>query len=158
MIRSRDEDTAEPRRLYHWKWSKGTTELPLSRPESEATLIAYMITKRRILLVLAEIGELVSSLQPFSYDTILQLDACLSEVRSQAPAQFFTSGKYDQSALADTPRDQIPSLETQRMSLAFLYHQGMCILHRRYLAHSRTELRFALSRSRCIGSATALLA
>lgn len=156
MIRAVEQDTAEPRSLHDWEWSESTTELPPGRPESEATPVAYMVAKRRILLVLGDIVEFISSLQPFSYETVLELDTQLLKARSHIPQRL---KMHDDPRVVSTVSyaGEPPSLQPQRMSLAFLYHQGMCILHRKHLATSRSDPRFSLSRTRCIESAIALL-
>lgn len=49
------------------------------------------------------------------------------------------------------------SLIGRRVQLEILFHQGMCVLHRKFMVQGRTDGRFEPSRRRCIHSAMALI-
>ena len=150
MIRSVDHDTVEPRNLYDWELDEGMSELPPSRPHSEATPVAYLLAKGKILRVLGEIVDLFSSLHSYRYETVLRLDDELSKAYSEVSPHVQTSNGQD--SLND-PWTTV----TKRLQLEFLFHQGMCVLHRKFLSRGRLDSRFAPSRIRCIESAMALL-
>ena len=150
MIRSVDHDTAEPRSLYDWELTKDMVDLLPSRPPSCETPIAYFIAKSRILRALGGIVDFLSSLRPDSYDVVLALDEKLSQAHLQVPPHL------QLNTLANS-RDDHPSLISRRLQLEFLYHQGMCVLHRKFMARGRLDSRFLLSHNRCIESAVVLL-
>lgn len=152
MIRAIEQDTAEPRNLYDWELTADMIELPPSRPFSEITQSSYLIVKGRMLGPLGNIVDFLSSLGKYNYDTALQLDRDLEMAHQEIPEYFkMTLGEDD---VVDT----IPSLTNRRLQLEFLYHQGMCVLHRKFVAQGRSDPRYVPSRSRCIESAVALLA
>lgn len=49
------------------------------------------------------------------------------------------------------------SLISRRVQLEILFHQGMCVLHRKFMVQGRIDGRFEPSRRRCIRSAMALI-
>jgi hypothetical protein len=112
--------------------------------------MAYLIAKGRILLALRGILESLSSQQPDSYDSVLNLEGELSRAHLQVPLHLQLNGLVNSL-------DDHPSLNSKRVQLEFLYHQGMCLLHRKFFAQGRVDNRFSRSRERCIESAVALL-
>ncbi|KKK12426.1 hypothetical protein AOCH_003148, partial [Aspergillus ochraceoroseus] len=150
MIRSVDHDAAEPRNIYDWELNEEMTTLPRSRPLSEETPVSYLIVKSRVLRPLAAVTDFVCSLQADSYAAALQVDTQLCEAHSQIPHRFRMRG------LEDTITDSYSTV-TRSIQLEFEFHQGICVLHRRFLAPGRLDRRYALSRERCLESAMALL-
>jgi hypothetical protein len=150
MIRAGDHDTAEPRNVHDWELTKDMTNLPPSRSLSHETPMAYLITKGRILRALRGILDSLSSLRPDSYDFVLNLEEELSWAHLQVPPHL-------QLSFSVNSADDHPSLISRRVQLDFLYHQGMCLLHRKFFAQGRFDTRLSHSRRRCIESAVALL-
>ncbi|KAF4630074.1 hypothetical protein G7Y89_g8068 [Cudoniella acicularis] len=150
ITRSICYDTQLPRNLHDWEMHEGLTELPPSRPKSEITPVSYMIAKESILLVLGNIVDLLSELIPYSYDRVLKLDDELARAQAEIPPYF------QMRSLEDSTNDP-SSLVSRRVQLEILYHQGVCVLHRKFLAQGRLDGRFEPSRNRCIQSAMALL-
>ncbi|KAH8686099.1 fungal-specific transcription factor domain-containing protein [Tricladium varicosporioides] len=149
-VRSTCYDTALPRNLYDWELHDGLTELPASRPNSEDTPISYMLAKESLAKVLGDIVDLMSELKPYLYTRILQLDDDLSDAQAKIPSQF------QMKSLEDSTNDST-SLVSRRIQLEILYHQGMCVLHRKFLAQNRINGEFEPSRKRCLRSALAML-
>ena len=150
MIRAVDHDAAEPRNLHDWELYEGMTELPPSRPPSEETQVSYLITKAKLLRPLGAVVDVACSLHPNSYDVALQIDEQLSRAYLQIPPHL------QMRDLEKSARDNSCVFD-RGVQLHFLFHQGVCVLHRRFLRTSRLDVRFARSREQCINSAMALL-
>lgn len=150
MMPAIDSDTIEPRNLFDWELTDDTTELPPSRPESEFTPVTYLIVKGRIMRATGLITNFNNLNQPGSYDRLLEIDDILQEAFEKVPSHM---------RISDTQPSQFQSMSTVAiLQLEFLYHRGVCVLHRRYLALGRLDQRYSRSRDRCIASALALLA
>jgi hypothetical protein len=148
MIRSVEQDVAVPRNLHDWELTEDLTELPPSRPSSEITSVSYLLTKGRIIVTIGKIVDFMSSLHLWDYESVLKLDRQLEKAFQDIPEYF---------RMQSNPGDEEPSLLNRRIQLVFLYHQAVCVLHRKFVAQGRSDERFARSRSRCIESAMALL-
>lgn len=143
-------DTLEPRSLHNSELYEGMTELPLSRPRGEQTPVAYMLAKGTVVRVIGEIGDFLNSLDTYSYDTVLKLDAELLRSHSELPPflQFSSLGNR---------KDNESYIFNGTVQLELLYHQGMCVLHRKFLAKGRFDQKYARSRLQSVKSALALL-
>lgn len=150
MIRAVDFDTTEPLNVHDWELTKDMIDLPRSRPLSQETPMVYLIAKGRILRAMRGILEFLSSLRPESYDTVLNLEEELSQAHVQVPPHLQLSSSRNVAG-------DHPSLISRQVQLQFLYHQGMCLLHRKFFTQGRFDSRFSRSRARCIESAAALL-
>ncbi|TVY88825.1 Pyrrolocin cluster transcription factor [Lachnellula willkommii] len=150
MIGSLKYDTLEPRSLHNSELYEGMTELPLSRPKAEQTPVAYMLSKGTVVRVIGEIGDFLNSLDTYSYDTVLKLDAELLRCHSELPPflQFGSLGNR---------KDNESYIFNGTVQLELLYHQGMCVLHRKFLAKGRFDQKYERSRLQCVKSALALL-
>jgi hypothetical protein len=78
-------DTAKPRNLHDWEFSKDMIDLPPSRPPGEETPVAYTITKARLLVALGKIARYLTALQPISWETVMQLDNGLLQAHMKVP-------------------------------------------------------------------------
>jgi hypothetical protein len=144
-IRALDSDTQAPRNLYLWELSEDMTSLPPSRPNTEHTPVLYLLCKRHLLTAMAEIVHYLSSSKSYSNSRVLELDSALQEAYTQIPPHLlFHPHPYH----LDNDSSSLYDMKTQ---LHFLYNQGMCILHRKFLSQPQ-------SRERCIQSALKLLA
>lgn len=112
--------------------------------------MAYLIAKSRMLRALGEILDFLGSLRSDAYDAVLNLEVELSRAHLQVPPYLLLSGRTNSA-------DDHPSLISKRVQLEYLYHQGICMLHRRFFPQGRRDSRFSNSRERCIESALALL-
>lgn len=151
-IRENCHDTEMPSNLYDWELSENMTELPPSRPISDPSPVSYLIVKGNILLVVGKVVNFLSDLgQSYPYERVLELDAELETAFLELPP-FFAPRRFE-----DVEQDS-PSLVNRRIQLEFLYHQGMCVLHRKFFTQGRLDPRFRKSYTRCTESALALLA
>jgi hypothetical protein len=144
-------DTMEPRNLHDWELSDDTTVLPPSRPPTEPTPATYMIVKGRLFRALGRITDFKNTPSLGCYVTVLEIDNSLYEAYQNFPPHMKVYGG----------RGDFNSFENKsdfsNLQLESMYHQGMCTLHRKFIAKGRLDLQYNLSRDRCISSALALL-
>jgi len=139
-----------PRNLYDWELTEDMQFLPESRPLSEDTPVCYMLAKRTIIMVVGDIFSMVSSLSPYSYERVLELDDRLAQAYKELPAHL----KMD---VPEVLLKEHPSLVNKRIQLEFLYNQNVCVLHRKFFTRGRTDPRYIRSYQRCMESAINLL-
>jgi hypothetical protein len=154
MIPAIYSDTLEPRNLHDWELSDETTVLPPSRPLEESTPVTYLIAKGRLMRALGRVTDLNNALRPGSYDKVLEIDSSLYEAFENLPTLMRL---HDINADSNSDQNQT-AITVSILQMEFLYHLGMCTLHRTFLSRGRLDPQFSLSRERCISSALALLA
>jgi hypothetical protein len=152
MISSIDSDALEPLNLHDWELSDETTVLPASRPLAELTSTTYLIVKGRMMRALGRITDFNNALESRSYDKVLELDRSLEEAYQSVPAHMKMQ-MVEPEILRRTSASTVSALQ-----MDFMYHQGLCVLHRRFLGKGRLDRRYSLSLDRCISSALVLLA
>jgi hypothetical protein len=150
IVHSLDHDTADPRNIHDWELYEGMTELPESRPATDVTQTSYSLAKARLLQPLGEVVDFVNSLQPNSYQRVLQIDKKLSSARDSMPFHLQVRNIEHMSGNS-------PNRINRMVQIEFLFHQGVCVLHRRFLVRGRFDSQFSRSREQCIKSALALL-
>jgi hypothetical protein len=150
MVRAETHDIQEPRNIYDWELYEDMTELPPSRPRTEITPVSYLLAKDILLKAIGGIVDLLSSLNPYSYEEVLRLDDELSKAQAEMPS-------YLQMRSLDDSKGDPLTLISRRFQLEILFHQAMCVLHRKFVAQGRLDRRYQPSRNRCIRSAMALL-
>lgn len=144
-------DTMEPRNVYDWELSDNLTVLPPSRPMSEVTPVAYLISKTRLFRALGSITDFNNSPTHGPYEQILDIDKNLTKAYQDLPADLrMNSQQWDYTVSGKKANGS-------NMQLELLYHQGMCQLHRRFIAKGRMDPQYNHSRGRCISSALTLL-
>ncbi|KAI9769694.1 MAG: hypothetical protein M1840_003931 [Geoglossum simile] len=151
LVRSNECDTDIPRNLFDEEFSEGMTELPPGRPLTEPTPISYTITKSRLIAVFGRILELFNSLEPRLYEDVMKLDAELQEERELIPPHL-------RFVPIEESVTEPAALILQRYDLDLLYHKGLCVLHRKFLARARGNPRFSRSRLTCVDASMVLLA
>ncbi|RAO64651.1 uncharacterized protein BHQ10_000663 [Talaromyces amestolkiae] len=144
-------DTMEPRNLYDWELSDDLTVLPPSRPMSEVTPVAYLISKTRLFRALGSITDFNNTPTQGPYEQILDIDKNLTKAYQDLPADLRMNGQQWEYTVSGK---KATGSNTQ---LELLYHQGMCQLHRRFIAKGRMDPQYNHSRERCISSALTLL-
>ena len=144
-------DTMEPRNLLDRDLSEDSTILPPSRPLTEPTPATYLIIKGRLFQALGRITDFINTPGQDSYQAVLEIDNFLSEAYQSFPSHMKvlpSRGKPSSS------RDKS---DFSNLQLEFMYHRGMCILHRNFIAKGRNDSRYYLSRERCVSSALTIL-
>ncbi|KAJ8610234.1 hypothetical protein MRB53_038637 [Persea americana] len=120
-----------------------------AEPIWKATPVQYLLVKGRLMHELGRINQFNNSLAQHTYDEVCVLDQMLRETYEDISSSLRTSH--------NTAEHPYKSAAASTFQLEFLYHRGMCALHRRSLTKSMSNTRYALSRDRCITSAMALL-
>lgn len=151
MISGNFADTMEPRNLYDWELSDGLTVLPPSRPMSEVTPAAYLISKTRLFRALGSITDFSNIPTQGSYEQILDIDNNLFKAYQDLPSDLRMHSQQWEYTVSGK------KATASNMQLELLYHQGMCQLHRKFIAKGRMDPQFNHSRERCISSALTLL-
>ncbi|KUI56545.1 hypothetical protein VP1G_03899 [Cytospora mali] len=150
MIYDHDCDTQLPHNIFDEEFGPDTKVLPPSRPNTEPTPISYMIAKVKLSLELGNILQNVNRVgKQVSYDEILSFDARLRELRQELPPHLkmqSLEGSHDTLTLI-----------IARFNVDILYQKIMCILHRKYVARSRHNPRYAHSRRAAIEAALEML-
>ncbi|KAL5329417.1 hypothetical protein ACEPPN_002929 [Leptodophora sp. 'Broadleaf-Isolate-01'] len=150
MIREGDTDTAEPKNLLDSDFDEGITELPHPRPDTDATPVAYVIFKVRLLRQLGSIMDQLNSMTPPSYDEVLRLDSKLNETHTTLPPYL------TMRPLSLSITDSV-DLILRRFALEVCFQKSRCVLHRKYLIPGKLDLSFKYSRATCINAAMKLL-
>jgi hypothetical protein len=143
MIAAIPFDVREPRNLYDWDLLEDTTVLPPSRPLVQCTPITYLIARWRLVRALGHITDFNNALMSGSYDNLLKLDQALYQAYKEKPPP--------------DPSESMSASALATWQMEFLYHQGMCFLHRKYLSKGKIDIKYSHSRDRCISSALGLL-
>ena len=150
MIRSADCDTALPRSLYDDELGEDIKELPPSRPLTEPTPVAFLITKATLAFQFSKIVEQTNLLGQRPYEEVMRLDQDLRDARAAMPPhlQLRPMGHMMMDPLG---------LIMQRYILDLLYQKGQCVLHRKFLTRGRVNPRYAHSRRACVDASMELL-
>ncbi|KAL1296883.1 hypothetical protein AAFC00_004498 [Neodothiora populina] len=150
MIREEECDVDPPSNLWDSDFDEDCEVLPPSRPPTDPTPMLYYCTKDRLLRVFRSVFRLAMSFESHAYADILKLDKELDEVRSSIPPTL--RPKPLSSSIVDPP-----DLIVNRRHLETMYLKVLCVLHRKYLTHDRSNPNFQYSRDRCTSAALRLL-
>ena len=151
LIKQWHTDTSEPSNLQDTDFDKTTTEMPLSRPETEFTPMLYRLVKARIMKVIGFIWDFAGDVRPQSHIEVTRMEAMLQAARESIPECV----KWHSMAhcITDSPR-----VVLQKLVLEIIYHRARIVLHRKYLQYSPTKTQqHAHSRQTCLGAALKLL-
>ncbi|KAF4536106.1 uncharacterized protein LTHEOB_1867 [Lasiodiplodia theobromae] len=143
-------DTAEPRNLLDSDFDEDAVELPPSRPDSDMTPIIYLKARNKLLSILGMITDLTTSTSPTSYGDVMELDRRLRSTHSAIPAGLQLR-PLSQSIISH------PDIITRSIYLDLMFNKARCILHRKYLIVSRSNMQYAYSRDSCIDAASQIL-
>ena len=143
-------DTEPPRNLQDEDFDEKSTVLPPARPETDRTLVLYLIVRDRLFNAFSDIICAISSRAPVKYIEIMQLDEKLERIHKGMPAHL----QY--RPFSESLVDPV-ELIMQRLWLELLYQKTRSILHRKYLGLSRMSLRYSHSRLACLDAATKTL-
>ena len=146
-IQSGQYDTALPRNLLDSDFDESSTELPVSRPETDVHQITYFIAKGRMMTVFEKILNQELSLAPVPYDRIMELDSALRQAHSTIPLPL--KHKPMSQSFAD-PSHVI----MVRLNIELLYQKSICVLHRKYLTQKTSN---SYSRDACATAAMEIL-
>ncbi|KAI0025516.1 fungal-specific transcription factor domain-containing protein [Xylariomycetidae sp. FL0641] len=143
MIYEHDTDTKLPHNIFDEEFGVGTKILPVSRPTTEPTPIAYMISKAKLCIEFGNILQAVGRVgKQATYDEILQHDRRLREIMEELPPHL---------KIQPLEGSQDPvTLIMARFNLDLLYQNILCMLHRKHMLRARQNPRYAHSRRTAI--------
>ncbi|KAK7981458.1 hypothetical protein PG988_003696 [Apiospora saccharicola] len=146
MVAESQCDTGEPRNLNDADLEAGTTELPMSRPETEYTTSTGVIARRRLLVVLGKISDLIGGVKACTYDEVMRVDQALHQAAATIPQPL--QMKPITVSITDSPQ-----VIMSRVFLGHLFYKGQLLLHQCFLhlkSSSLNEDTFAYSRKACL--------
>ena len=150
MIQPFMYDIQEPRNLREEDLFEDIAELPPSRPETELTHLLYSIMITRVRNAHAKVMDLMNATSQPPYREIMDLDAVLRHVYDRIPE----STKAMPAENFDTA---ITRTSMRRLYLGLSFLKAELMLHRPYLIHGRTDLRYEYSRRVCLNAAVEML-
>ncbi|KAI1467535.1 fungal-specific transcription factor domain-containing protein [Daldinia caldariorum] len=149
-IHEHDTDTKLPHNIFDEEFGPNSKTLPPSRPLTEPSPIAYMISKTKLCIELGNVLQSVSRVgKPVSYDDILQHDKKLREIKNEFPPHLKIrplEGSHDPVTLI-----------IARFNLDILYQKIICMLHRKHMLRARQNPRYAHSRRSAIEASLEIL-
>lgn len=140
-------DIEEPRNLLDSDLNESMAELPPPRPETELSPTNCFILKNKYMNIFAEIYTNALNVETAAADDVEvhRLESALQAQHTQTPSIF----KPKPIALSLSDPD---SLRMFRLTLDFLYHKALIILHRRFMSKGNSS-----SRSTCLSSAISII-
>ncbi|ETN36345.1 uncharacterized protein HMPREF1541_08622 [Cyphellophora europaea CBS 101466] len=140
-------DIGPPRNLLDNDLNESMTELPPSRPDTELSPVNSFLLKNHFMTLFAEIYTNAHNVQTTANDdaSIEHFESLLQARRSQMPPIFRTKP----IALSLNDPD---ALRMFRLTIDFLYHKTLIILHRRRMGDSNSS-----SRETCINAANSII-
>ena len=150
MIKPHQCDTEEPRNLLDSDFDETTTELPTSRPESEATPVLFLLAKTRIISVGGLITDLAHDVRQYPYAELMRFEKLLQDTRSSLPSSLQWQS-HSQSIIHG------PQEIMQRAYLDMFYHKMLIILYKKYLSASMAQPQFIHARKVCLKSAIQII-
>lgn len=149
---SEDEcDVEAPRNLLDEDFDEDCTELPPSRPATEPTAMLYFCYKSMFAKIFRRVIRHALSLKNPKYEDTMRLDQELLQIHSEIPP-----------CLRMKP---LASFTTEKASLVFdlmnvdlMFLKCVCVLHRKYITHERSNEKYEYSRRACVNAALQILA
>lgn len=143
MIRESHSDTAAPSNLLDEDLYEEMLTLPPSRPDTENTLVQFIVAKNTIISIYGKISDEVTATERITYIEVMRLDKVLSDTYTSI-FQSLQMLPVSESSVG------IPDVILHRISLALLYHKAKCILHYRHMLPAKTDSQYLYSRLACI--------
>ncbi|KAK3171834.1 hypothetical protein OEA41_003918 [Lepraria neglecta] len=150
IIHEEECDTESPSNLFDTDFDENCTALPASRPPTDPTPMLYYCFKSRLAKIYGRVIRHALSLQNPSYEGTLKLDGELREINAAVPPSL------RMRPLGSSFTDQTYEI-LNRLNIEQLYLKSLCILHRKYLSHDRSNPAFIYSRRTCTDAGLQLL-
>ncbi|TVY49194.1 Fusarisetin A cluster transcription factor [Lachnellula occidentalis] len=143
-------DTENPSNLFDTDFDEDCAVLPPSRPPTDPTPMLYSCYKSRLGKVLRRGFRLALAVKRPSYEQTMRLDGELQEIHADVPPSLqmrpIVSCFGEQSYMI-----------LHRFNLDLMYLKTLCVLHRNYINHERSNPVFDYSRKTCIEAALKIL-
>ena len=150
MVKISNSDVGLPRNLYDEQLHEDRASLPPSLPSSEATPVAYLINKTRLVRAFAKVLKEANRKDIMPYERVLELDKGLRQLYAHIPDM------YKMRPMVAQQEDSL-QLVRSRFVLAATHYKSLCILHSRFLHHAQRSPQYMYSRRVCLESAMSLL-
>ena len=150
IIHEEECDTESPSNLFDTDFDEDCEALPPSRPPTDPTPMLYYCYKGRLAKTFRHVIRHALSLKTPSYEETMKLDGELHKTHGDVPPSLrlrplgssFTDEAY---------------MVLNRPNAELLYLKSLCVLHRNYLSHDRSNPAFDYSRNVCTDAALQIL-
>lgn len=150
ILHEEECDTELPSNLFDTDFDEDCKALPPSRPPTDPTPMLYYCCKSRLAIICRRIIRHALSLKTLSYEETMKLDGELHETHADVPLSL------RMKPIGSSFTDQ-PYMILDRLHIDLLYLKSLCILHRKYISHERSNPRYDYSRKTCIDAALKIL-
>ncbi|KAI9818019.1 MAG: hypothetical protein M1827_000643 [Pycnora praestabilis] len=150
IVHEEDCDVEPPSNLFDTDFDEDYTSLPPSRPSTDQTPMLYYIVKGRLMKIFRRVIRHALSLKPPAYEVTMNLDNELHQFHMDVPS--ILQVKPLSSSFTDEPY-----IILNRLNIDIMYQKSLCVLHRRYLSHDRSDPKLDYSRKTCSDAALQIL-
>lgn len=150
IIHEEECDTEPPSNLFDTDFDENCRALPPSRPPTDSSPVLYYCYKSGLAKIFRRVIRHALSLKTTSYEETLKLDAELRKKHVDAPPSL------QMRPLGSSVTDP-PYMILNRLNIDMLFLKSLCVLHRYYLSHDRSNPEFDYSRNACTDAALRIL-
>ena len=150
VVQQEECDTEIPSNLYDEDFGEDCRTLPPSRPPTDPTPMLYYCHKFRTARLFGRVARHALSLRARSYEETMKLDQDLRNVHADAPPSLRIRSLS--LSIADPPH-----VILNRLNLEVTHLKSLCVLHRNYLSHEKSNPEYDYSRRTCTDAALRLL-
>jgi hypothetical protein len=150
IVQEEECDVEPPRNLFDTDFSEDCKELPPSRPPGDPTPMLYFCYKCRMAKILRRVIRHALSLKESRYEDTMRLDGELQETHEDVPPSLRMrplSSSFIEPAITTS----------QRLTINLMYLKSLCVLHRSFLGHDRSNPTYHYSRTTCVDAALQIL-
>ncbi len=149
-IHEEECDTGLPSNLFDADFDEDCKVLPPSRPPTDPTPMLYYRTKGRLAKIFRRVNRHALSCTAPSYQDIMRLDSELHETHADIPPSL------RMKPLSSSSTDEAHVI-LHRLNIDLVYLMSLCLLHRNYLSHERSNRKFNYFRKTCTNAALRIL-
>lgn len=146
IIHEEDCDTGPPTNLFDTDFDQDCKSLPPPRATTDATPMLYGLCKRQMVKFLRRVSRHVLSFKTPSYDETMKLDRELHDIHTNLPLSVRVK------PLCSYFQESTQTVMI-RLNLELMYLRSICVLHRGYLSHDKSNPAYSYSRRICTDSA-----
>ena len=150
ILQEQNCDTGPPLNILDADFDENCETLPPSRPATDPTPMLYCSCKRQQVKFLRRICGHALSFETPCYEETMKLDGELHKIHRDIPACVRIQPLCS-SFLENTQTVMI------RLNIELLHLRSICVLHRRYLSHEKSNPTYNYSRKICTDSALQIL-
>lgn len=151
IVHEEDCDAEPPSNLFDTDFDEDCKVLPYSRPPTDSTPMLYYCYKSGLARTFRRVIRHALSFKALPYEETMRLDNELHETHKDVPPSLRIR------PLSSSFTDQTYMI-FHRLNIDLLYLKSLCVLHRKYLSHDKTNPNFGYSHEVCINAALQILA